>query len=541
MPIPGAMLRARARDEQGFTIIETLVAMVILVVGMMGTLKLLDAANRSTASTEAREQGIALQRQLVEATRSLSYTDLVPTSIVGLVRGQAGFAGSTIGAQGWQIVRRGVTYHMAIGVCSVDDPADGIGVHDTATFCADGSGATTAEQCRQYLGASGSIAGTGAASGGAVGDCGIDTNFDGRVDGLTESEAGGCAPGVCTGASPDSAPDDFKRIVTLVRWSVGQGTRYALESTLLPYPGYSGAPRVATLIPNPSLSATSPADTSIGLRGATDRKAASVSWFLDGSPTGTATDAGGGTTWDINWPLGPVGVTTPGDQEVSGGPKEVLDGVYEVSARAYDTYGAGGLTRTQAVTVNRRRPYAPAGFHARRVGSVVQATWQRSRERDVLGYELWRRTGTTETQACPLAADTSCTDASPPSTGTYTYVLYAVDRDNATPPQNRHGDAATSAAIPFDDKVPSPPGGVTATRVDSSTVKLAWDSTARDPDGTIASYRVYRDGTSLSDAIGTTTGLTFTDSTAGGGSHTYYVSAVDDKGAESSRTSGVGA
>ena len=535
------MLRARARDEHGFTILETLVAMVILVVGLMGTLKLLDGANRSTVSTEAREQGVALQRQLVEAARNTSYTDLLPTSVVGLVRGQPGFADSTIGAQGWQIKRRGVTYHMAIGVCSVDDPADGIGTHDTSTFCADGSGATTAAQCRQYLGSSGSIAGTGAATGGGIGDCGLDTNFDGRVDGLTEAEAGGCAPGVCTGTRPDSAPDDFKRIVTLVRWSVGQGTRYALQSTLLPYPGYSGAPRVVTLIPNPSLSATSAGETTIGLRAATDRKAASVAWFLDGSPVGTATDAGGATTWDIAWPIGPVGTTRPGDREVAGGPKEVLDGVYEVSARAYDIYGAGGLTRTQAVTLNRRQPYAPPGFDARRVGSAVQASWQRSRERDVLGYELWRRTGTTETQVCALTRDTSCTDSSPPSTGTFTYVLYGVDRDNATPPQNRRGDAATSAAIPFDNKVPSAPGVVIATRVDSSTVTLTWDVKARDPDGTIASYRIYRDGTSLADAIGSATALTFTDTAAGGGTHTYYVSAVDDKGAESSRTSGVAA
>src|SRR5205823_887029 len=82
------------------------------------------------------------------------------------------------------------------------------------------------------------------------------------------------------------------------------------------------------------------------------------------------------------------------------------------------------------------------------------------------------------------------------------YVLYAVDRDNAMPPQNRRGDAATSAAIPFDNKVPSAPGSLTATRVDGSTVALTWDNKAKDEDGTIASYRIYRDGTSLSDAIG---------------------------------------
>jgi prepilin-type N-terminal cleavage/methylation domain-containing protein len=535
------MLRARARDEHGFTILETLVAMVILVVGLMGTLKLVDAANGATASTQAREQGVALQRQLVEAARSLSYSDLVPTSVVGLVRATPGFADSNIGAQGWQIVRRGVTYHMTIGVCIVDDGGDGIGTHDAATFCADGAGATTAAQCRTYLGAQGSVAGTGAASGGAVGDCGLDVNLDGRVDGLTQAEAGGCAPGVCTGSPSDSEPDDLKRIVTLVRWSVGRGTRYALQSTLLPYPGFAGAPRVLSLDPRPSLSATSTADTAIGLRASTDRKAASVAWLLNGTPAGTATDVGGGVVWDLSWPLGQVGVSTPGDRDVAGGPKEVLDGVYQLSARAYDTYGANGSPKTQAITVNRRQPYAPSGFDARRVGTQVQTIWQASREGDVLGDRLYRRSATGTRSQVPCSTDpetraTSCTDANPPSTGTYTYVLYAVDVDNAS--QKREGDPATPVAIPFDNKVPSAPGSLTATRVDSSTVKLTWDNKAKDQDGTIVSYSVYRDGTSLSDAIGTTATTSFTDTTAGGGTHTYYVSAVDEKGAESSRTSG---
>jgi prepilin-type N-terminal cleavage/methylation domain-containing protein len=529
------MLRARVTDEHGFTILETLVAMVILVVGLMGTLKLLDEANATTTSTKAREQGVALQRQLVEAARSLNYTAMTPSSVLGLVRAAPGFTDSRIGAQGWEITRRGVTYHMAIGVCSVDDPGDGIGKDDASTFCANGAGATSAAQCRTYLGANGSVAGTGAASGGAVGDCGLDVNFDGRVDGLTQSEAG-CAS-ACVGAA-DAEPDDFKRVVTLVRWSVGHGMRYALQSTLVPYPGFSGAPRVLSLTPG-SVSVTS--GTSTSFTASTDRKAASVAWYVNGTPTGVGTDSGSGVVWDVTWPLGPVGTSTPGDRQVSGGPAEVLDGVYELSARAFDAYGAGGPNKTSAVTINRRAPYAPAGFDARRVGSTVQTTWQPSREGDVLGYELWRRVGTTEQKVCALSRATSCPDASPPGTGAYTYVVYAIDVDNQATPQNRRGDPATAPAISFDNKVPSAPGGLSATRVDASTVKLVWDTKAKDPDGKIVSYTVYRDGTSLTDAIGTATTTSFTDSTAGGGTHTYYVSSVDDQGAESTRTAGVAA
>jgi hypothetical protein len=455
--------------------------------------------------------------------------------VVGLVRAAPGFTRSSIGAQGWEIARGGVTYHMTIGVCSVDDPGDGIGSGDPATFCADGGGTTSAAQCRTFLGSTGSVAGTGAASGGAVGDCGLDRNLDGRVDGLTVSEAGSCAPGVCTGGAPDSNPDDFKRVVTLVRWSVGTGTRYALQSTTVPYPGFSGAPRVVGLLPNPSWMAMAGVDV-LRATASTDRKASTVTWFRTGTPMGAATDGGGAVTWSIAWPLGPVGTATPGDREVTGGPREVLDGAYEVSARAYDVYGAGGPVKTEVATINRRQAYAPAGFEARRIDSEVRAAWQPSREGDVLGYELWRRTGTTEQKVCALSRTTSCRDSSPPSTGTYTYAVYAIDLN--TSGAQRRGDEAAAVAIPFDNRVPSPPGGLSAARTGTS-VRLSWDGSARDQDGSIAKYRVYRDGTALSDAIGTSTTTTFTDADAGTGQHTYVVAAVDDKGAESRATNAV--
>jgi type II secretory pathway pseudopilin PulG len=532
----GVMSCARAQDEAGFTILETLVAMVILVVGLMGTMKLLDQANGATRSTTAREQGVALQRELVETARGLSYHELTPASVVGLVRSAPGFTGSRIGSQGWEVVRRGVTYHMTIGACSVDDPGDGIGTGDPATFCANGGGTTSAAQCRNLLGTAGSVAGTGAGSGGAVGDCGLDRNFDGRVDALTVFEAGGCAPGVCAGTAPDSNPDDFKRVVTLVRWSVGTGTRYALQSTTIPYPGFSGAPRVLALVPNPAWTVTGAVD-SLRATVSTDRKAATVTWFRSGTPMGAAANGGGNVTWNITWPLGPVGTATPGDREVAGGPREVLDGTYEVSARAYDTYGAGGPAKTEVAQINRRAPYAPAGFEARRIDSEVRAAWQPSREGDVLGYELWRRTGTTEQRVCGLSRASSCRDTSLPSTGTYTYAVYAIDLNSSG--AERRGDEAAASAIPFDNRVPSPPGGLRATRLSATSVRLDWDTTARDQDGRIAAYRVYRGGTALSDAIGTSTTTTFTDADAPGGSHTYVVAAVDDKGAESRPTSTV--
>ena len=183
----GRRLRIR-RNEHGFTIVEVMVAMVVLLVGLAGTITLLDQANASTTTDKAREGGVALARELVEATRSQSYDQLTQGNIVPVIRTRNGFTGSAVNGNGWQISRRGITYTMAVGVCSVDDSNDGLGVRDS-TFCAS-DGTTTSDQCATALGTSGSISGVGTAAGTVVGDCGIDLDKDGQVDGLTLGDVG---------------------------------------------------------------------------------------------------------------------------------------------------------------------------------------------------------------------------------------------------------------------------------------------------------------------------------------------------------------
>jgi prepilin-type N-terminal cleavage/methylation domain-containing protein len=69
-------LSSPCRREDGFTIIEVLVASVILLVGMMGVLGIVAKSDSVSASNRAREQGIALQREIVEAARSTPYDQL---------------------------------------------------------------------------------------------------------------------------------------------------------------------------------------------------------------------------------------------------------------------------------------------------------------------------------------------------------------------------------------------------------------------------------------------------------------------------------
>lgn len=66
--------------EAGFTIIEVLVAIVILVVGALTTFSLLSAANRNTDRAKESQVALDLAQQELEALRSLKNSELALTS-----------------------------------------------------------------------------------------------------------------------------------------------------------------------------------------------------------------------------------------------------------------------------------------------------------------------------------------------------------------------------------------------------------------------------------------------------------------------------
>ncbi len=75
---------------------------------------------------------------------------------------------------------------------------------------------------------------------------------------------------------------------------------------------------------------------------------------------------------------------------------------------------------------------------------------------------------------------------------------------------------------------PTTPGSVTAAATSTSSVALNWTASS-EPGGTIASYRIYRNGTALA-TVGAT-GTSFTDTGAQpGATYTYSVAAVDTAG-----------
>lgn len=532
-----------ARAQDGFTLIEVMVASLLLLVGVLGVLTMLNTANLATTTSKAREQGVSLQREVVEVARSVPYDQLVPTGVVGRVQASPDLGDDQPGVPGWQVRRRNVTYTIAVGACSIDDPSDGTGIVDDAMFCPPGQ-VTSATTCNTLLGNTGAIQGTAAAAsaGVAVGNCGIDLNLDGQVDNFTRAQlaAAGvdpCAMGWCPATSNDAYPDDYKRVKTLVRWNVGGGTRYALQSTTVPNPGSSAAPQTTSLTSQAGATVTS--GTSLSFAATLSRTPAAVTWSVDGTVKGTAT--GAGTGWSFAWNIGALGTGS------APGPSEVLDGPYVVGAKGFDAYGASGQTKAVTVSLNRSAPYAPTGFAGgRNTGAsggndVVDFEWAPNRERDLVGYRVYRQPATGGSiQVCPGAAGatttaTSCQAAGQPADSSLSYYVVGVDRNPAG--ALREGGVSAAVAVMAVNTPPGAPGALVASSSGDNTV-LSWSPSAGDPDtgDAVAYYRIYRDGTAYADRYdrtGTANELTFTDTKTNGVSHTYRVVAVDTQLAES--------
>lgn len=101
---PGYWSRRLGRAD-GFTIIETLVAALVLVVGLIATFTALDLAAQTSFTTRAREGAVNLAREITEDARALPYASLTSSSAVTTqLQSMPGLASSS--QNGWTILRR---------------------------------------------------------------------------------------------------------------------------------------------------------------------------------------------------------------------------------------------------------------------------------------------------------------------------------------------------------------------------------------------------------------------------------------------------
>jgi len=514
----------RVHDQHGFTIVEVVVAATILVIGVLGVVTMVDGANAQTTSSRAREGGTNLARELIEQTRLLAYPKAGQDRIATELQGVPDLADSDSGAAGWQVQRRGTTYTVAVESCLMDDPNDGIGEHD-GTFCA-GAGAS---------------------------------------------------------GTNDDNPRDYRRVTFNLNWTARGINREVRQATVLTPRGTADLPRVTSfsVVSPTTYSGTADAPiftgsaTSINFRATTSTPAAGISWLVEGVPRGVTSNAAGLSSWDWSWNIA-----------------SLVDGPYTVSAQPFDSSGAAGTASQKDVILNRFVPAAPTPVYmgwsippsgASSTGARdIDVEWIASREKDVLGYRVYRRVSNTNTNAvlpdtrvvCPggdtLATYTtklSCPHefALPSGYNEASYWVRAVDKTGATNVL-REGTASPVRGIYVDPKVAGnkTPDSITqnvvtlarGTGTAAGTTSLTWPAVTDSDSGTSTStvcnqpagtvdcvlmYRIYRDGVRYGSTpyetprpAGST--RTFVDANTGTGTHCYTVVAVDTF----MRTSGAG-
>lgn len=480
MRTPSPSLAAR----DGFTLVEVLVAMAVLLVGVLGTLALIDRANATTVTTRSREAAVNVARELVEAARNVPFAKLTPATVEGEIQTQPGL-GDDGQPAGWTIRRRGFTYTVSATVCTYDDARDNGGSHTAGGFCADSA-----------------------------------------------------APS----ATLDRNPEDYRRVRVEVRWTVRGRDRTVNQTVLINNPGSAGAPAVRTLaIDTGTGTAVAPvtnhvydtdaAGDTIPFDLTTSSAPATLHWLLDGTSQAPITD-GAGLAWTFGWPVGEAGAAD-----------SVVDGTYVISAEAFDTYGVSGPSRSLTVSLNRMPPSKPEGLAGGRTGDpatpadqMVDLLWLPNPERDIIGYSVTRIDASgAAVEVCPREDRTTCRDADPPEEDGLTYRVYAWDR-NHVDGQPRSSVASDDLVVDMGNNPPAAPVAPVAQLQPDGSVQLTWTRPSpEDPDtgDSIAFFRIYRDGSGYDSRYAEWTGTDFNDGNTGDTAHEYWITSVDTRYGES--------
>jgi prepilin-type N-terminal cleavage/methylation domain-containing protein len=448
----------RLTEERGFTLVEIMVAVVVLLVGALGTLAMLDTANQRSRSAADRQNATAVARQVLEAAKSVPYREVAPGSIVSSLRADSAIAG--ISANPWRIERDNTVITVEVEVCWLDEPADGMGSRAPGNFC----------------------------------------------------------PGSGNGGTADGNSIDHKRVTVLTSWDNEAGAGSSQQSTLISARGGIDAPGVVSVrLTSPASSPiTDPAVQTASFAVTTTEDAKAVVWSVDGAQQDTA--AGQSAAWTFTWEL-------------------PSDGVYDVSAQAFDAGGIGGEVRSATVVVNRFAPQALESMMAARKNGVVEASWTASPERDVIGYRVYRDGGAGAEVVCDVTAETSCVDPSPPERTNAVLDYWAVAIDHDAQDQRREGAPSARVDVNAPNSPPNPPASLVLAKDAQGDTVLEWTpADVLDPDGDpIHSYVIYRDGTSIADRYIEITGdqTQAMDHATGGTTHDYWIASVDSRFSES--------
>lgn len=461
MPRNSAFLK-----DDGFTLIEILVAIVVILVGVLGTVALMDRASGQTSATKARQTANALMRDIIETAQGVPYTQLTTAQVKTTLQAN-GFPDDVAGGSTWEIKRNNITFTMTATACIVDDPSDGRADHPAgAGYCSD------------------SPAGTGDPNGDDYRRVTLNAiSPEGLTPGLTQTTVVGSNritnPGG-TGPGGGTATSNEIREVKIT------------TPTL-----YSG--QVAPCNNNGSCTfpigtSTSVAPKSVTFKTTTAYTAEKVVYAVDGQTM--ATLSGPATTFNWTWNM----------------PDAQPDGNYVVTAQIFDAAGTTAVTSPSplVVTVNRYIPdhtaFAPTAAgrnplfgNVPEIETYPTAGTSARVDRDVTGFLAVRLVnGFFDATACQTFSPTvrACLDETGPSCCA-NVLTYRITPTGANPDGSLQTSGITSASadVNLPNNRPSQPTGGTANR-NGTTVTLSWTNPtgSGDPNSgdCIDFYRIYR-------------------------------------------------
>jgi len=317
----------RLRDQRGFTIIEVLVAAMLLVIGILGTIALVDTSNARTNQNKGREGATNLAREVVENARTIGYKQLQPYTVEAELQAMPGLASQSSGTV-WTVKRRGFTYTLNVSVCAVDDPKDGYGSHAGAAFCADSASTGTA----------------------------------------------------------DPQAEDLKRVTVDVSWQLYSKTQTLRQVALIAGAGAKG-PAVTSLVatapvvPDPAAPViTSSAISSVTFKATVPAGVSSVIYSLDGEDKGNATVAANGTDWTFTLPI----------SGLSDGGYDVSVRAVDSRGVAGPSFAIPlKLIRSQPAAPTGLVAGANKVYRNGSLVDVVELAWQPNPERNVIGYRVY--------------------------------------------------------------------------------------------------------------------------------------------------------
>jgi prepilin-type N-terminal cleavage/methylation domain-containing protein len=465
---------SRLREERGFTLVEVLVATVILAIALLGLFGALDLANRADYVNRERQAATSLTREVVEQVRSLPYTQLNPSTLATDL--QPLIPNATVSGQGLTVTQPAsggpgtptagsapYVFSVSFTACSEDDPSDGTGDH-----------------------------GPPPASGGSW-----------------------CAD-VGPSGTTDSQPDDYKRVSVTVN-QTGPRTTSPVQQTVAIYNRPTNGPAISCLTvtgfgcPGTATGVYQQTTTSLTFDVTTTSPASAIQWTVNGNPPpANEIPAGAGDPYTLSY-----GTTSSQFTWVL----PAADGTYTIGATAIDMNGNSGTVGSLQITVNRHMVIAPSSFWAIYNAFIggYEVQWVPSIDQDVVYYRVFHTYNGVTTQVCQVPGTaTSCTDMSagsladtPPAMPpgcTYstangpanTYWVVGVDYN--IPPNQTQLRQSTALSPTANanacENAPSHPNGLSGSAPVNQVINLTWTAptspTDADPGDSVQAWRVYR-------------------------------------------------